>query len=89
MMLLSPAAILALAAVVTATTPGPTQCDPKASAIPACAVRPLTSPHEKLWLTKIYRLDALSVPASSLAAPKKTIGVSASLTRTAISMVPH
>lgn len=44
MMLLSPAAILALAAVVTATTPGPTQCDPKASAIPACAVRPLTTP---------------------------------------------
>jgi hypothetical protein len=44
MMLLSPAVVLALAAVVTATTPGPTQCDPKASAIPACAVKSLAAP---------------------------------------------
>ena len=44
MMLLIPAVVLALAAVVTATTPGPTQCDPKASAIPACAVKSLAAP---------------------------------------------
>ncbi|OBT81410.1 hypothetical protein VE02_09914, partial [Pseudogymnoascus sp. 03VT05] len=52
MILLSPAVVLALAAVVTATTPGPTQCGSKASAIPACATDCIISAGEKYGCTK-------------------------------------
>ncbi|KFY33495.1 hypothetical protein V494_07592 [Pseudogymnoascus sp. VKM F-4513 (FW-928)] len=53
MMFLSPAAILALAAVVTATVPGPTQCDPTASAIPPCATDCIVSAGAQFGCSKL------------------------------------